>query len=335
MTFSGRFVANIIQFASKQGTGAGELIALTGYNFEELCDESLFVEDHIYNTVTEKALETTNDPFFGLHIGESLNLSAAGLIVQLAQTSRTVKEALHHICEFASLGCRALPFALIEEKDHYKLTLTPSELWLEQSPLSVYHTTDGSIVFTVREFHTLTRNEHAPKAIHLIMNKPENTSEYERIFECPVLFGQPENAILLEKKHVEEPVVTSDYNLLQTLVQHAEMKVAALQSQLGFANMVKQSIVNMVRPEFPTVEQVAAHLNISVRTLQRKLKEEGQTFKGILEDLKKQFALSYIKRADLSVSEIAYLLSYNDASAFIRSFKRWTGKTPNAYRDGI
>ena len=87
-----------------------------------------------------------------------------------------------------------------------------------------------------------------------------------------------------------------------------------------------------MKPQFPTIEQVAANLNLSVRTLQRRLKEEGLTYKIVLDELRKQFALDYIKNKELSVKEIAYLLDYAEPSSFIRTFKRWTGKSPNVYR---
>jgi len=116
-------------------------------------------------------------------------------------------------------------------------------------------------------------------------------------------------------------------------VQHAREKLATLNLEVGFATIVKQSIINLVKPQFPTIDQVAANLNLSVRTLQRRLKEEGLTYKTVLDELRKQFALDYIKNKALSIKEIAYLLDYAEPSSFIRSFKRWTGVSPNNYRN--
>jgi len=98
--------------------------------------------------------------------------------------------------------------------------------------------------------------------------------------------------------------------------------------------MVKQVVVSLVDPAFPTIEQVAAHLNMSLRTLQRRLKTADSTYKQLLDDLRKDFALCYLRRPDLTIGEISYLLGYADNSVFTRSFKRWTGKSPQAYRGG-
>lgn len=334
MTFNARFVLNIIQFASKQGADIQILLKLTNHSMEELCSEDLSINSEVYNSVIESAINQTRDPHFGLHLGENLNLSAAGLIYQIAQTSETVLQALNFACEFASLGFQSLPMMLVEEKEYYKLEITPSQLWLNQSEISVRHTLDGVLVFSIKEFHTLTFQKYNPIKIEYQFPNDTVENEYQRLLNCPIKYGCKKTRIYFKKEHLHEKVITSDFNLLGILVKHANEKVRQLSNQKGFTTMVKDSVVNMIRPQFPTIAQVASNLNVSIRTLQRKLTEENTTFKDILEGLRQEFALNYIKNHELSINEIAYLLSYADASSFIRSFKRWTGKTPSKYREG-
>lgn len=332
MHFNGRFVLNLAQLATRQGANISELLRLSGKTIEELSAKDCKLDAHAYNRFIEAVIMTTGDELFGLHAGEHLNLAAAGLIIQIAQTSETVKQALEYCCEFSNLGCSALPAKLREEKDYYLYTFTPDPLWLEQSPVSVRHTMEGYLAFAVKEFQSLTRNKKLPKEVWLSLPKPVNVHEMERVLGCTVLFNQKENAIVLEKSHVEEKVISSDYELLQVLVEHAYQKLGQMEEDLGFYEMVKRSVVNLVKPEFPSLEQVAGHLNMSIRTFQRKLKAEGHSYTDLLDELKKDFALSYLKRKELSISEVAYLLNYSEPSTFIRSFKRWTGQTPNDYR---
>jgi hypothetical protein len=202
MAFNGRFVVNIAHFAANQGANISEILSLSGKPEHELCDDSCIIDDSVYNSVIEHAAEATDDEFFGLHAGENLNLSAAGLIGQLTQTSSSVKQALELCCEFANLGCSALPMQLIEEKDHYKVTLTPNELWKSQSELSVRHTAEGVIAFTIKEFHSLTRMKHSPISIHLPWPRPSNVTEYDRVFGCPTIFNKGEIAIILKIRFI-------------------------------------------------------------------------------------------------------------------------------------
>ncbi len=332
MTFSGRFILNIIWFAVQQGADLKALLALTCKSEATLNEESLRLPPEVYNKVALEALHQTGNPCFGLHVGESMSLTAAGIITQLVQSSRTVKEALELCCAFTALGCQALPMHLIQEAEFYKLQLRPDPLWLQASPEVVKHTADAVSVFAIRQFQTLTRHIHRPLAFHSIFKKPERPEEYERIMKCPVKFEQGEIAILLEKRHVDEPVVSSDYQLLQVLVHHAQERLAALKKTISFSNTTKQAILNLKEPGLPNITQVAAQLNMSTRSFQRKLQEENTSFREILEELRRQSALNYLKNPDLSMKEIAYLLDYTDTASFSRSFKRWTGKSPFEYK---
>jgi AraC-like DNA-binding protein len=335
MQFRARFLAQVIQFAAQQGASPVQLSALTGHSLAELNTDELFFPAGIYNAVVEQAVEQSGDSLLGLHLGDYLSLSAAGLIVQIVQSSRTVHEGINYLVEYANLGCQAMPFQLIEHADEWELAVEPHPVWLQQSPIAVRHTMDGSMVFTLREFHSLTRQRFNPRRIHFAYSRPRQNLEYERIFQCPIRFDQPRTALFLEKKHLQEPVITSDYRLLSILIQYAQEKLEKLpqQGSTSFAKIVQDSIINLVKPEFPTIQRVAASLNLSVRSLQRKLKAEGLTYKGLLDELKQQFALDYLRNPALSIKEIAYLLDYAEPSSFIRTFKRWTGKSPAEYRN--
>ncbi|MFT5779351.1 MAG: AraC-like DNA-binding protein [Crocinitomicaceae bacterium] len=332
MHFNGRFIVNLAQFAGQLGANPADIITASGVPFEELCSETSTVDVETYNNVVGAAVKATNDPFFGLHAGENLNLVAAGLIAQIAHSSSTVKEALEYCCQFANLGCSALAVQLSEIPEAYKFSMNPDKGWMQSAPESVQHTIDGYLAFTVREFQSLIGNKNYPKEIWLSRKSPQNWKELQRVVGCDIKFEQGEDALLFHKKDVELPVVTSDYALLQVLVKHAEEKRSTLDGQDGFYERVKRSLINLIKPDFPTIESIAGHLNMSVRSFQRKLKLEGHSYKEVVDDLKQEFAFDYLKQSDLNISEIAYLLNYADASAFIRSFKRWTGKTPNEYR---
>jgi AraC-like DNA-binding protein len=335
MEFNGRFLLGLIHFASLQGADKDELLKASGYLESQLFDESLFISAEDFSASIGKAIELTGDNYLGLHAGEYMNLSSSGLIGQITQTSSTIKEALDYCCAFANLGCRAIPKKLEEERDYFKLSLAPSPKWKNPPIDIVRHTVDGIIAFTLREFQTLTHQKFSPLWVQFDFEKPGDVSEYQRIYQCPLRFDQSETAIVFEKGHVNSEIVTKDYKLLRILVAHAAEKSKQLEGSNRFQNLVEQSLLNLVDPDFPTIEAVALNLNISVRTLQRRLKEEGFTFKEILESLRKDFALGYIKNKDLSINEIADLLCYADGSTFIRSFKRWTGKTPRVYREDV
>jgi AraC-like DNA-binding protein len=331
LTFRARFLANIIRFASQRGAGRNSLLAITGHSMEELNDDSLEFPAAVYNHLVEEAVRQTGDPLFGLHTGEYMSLSAAGLITQIIQSSSTVGEALQYICDFNNLGCRAMPYEVKRSGNEVQVQLHANPAWAQQSAVAVRHTAEAGLVFTLRQFQHLTQERYLPLRVELTFDRNGPIEEYERLFLSRVYFGKEMNALILDPAWLEAPIVTSDFHLLQILVRYAEERLAREQST-GFYAVVRQSILHLLKPQFPTIDQVAGNLNISVRTLQRRLRQEGLTFKQMLDELKQDLALDYLSNPSLSVKEIGHLLDYSDTSAFVRSFKRWKGLTPNAYR---
>jgi len=332
MTFSGRFLLSMIQFASERGAEFESLLNISGHDYAFLCEEESRVEAAVYNRVLEQILQETDDDLFGLHAGENLNLAAAGLVGQISQTSSTVKEALEYCCEFANLGCRALPMKLEKTEKGYLLAFIPDPEWKLQSEEAAKQTIDGTLAFSLREFHLLTVQNYYPIEVGFDHNRTESHTEYERIFKCSIKYNCEYTYMLFSKEQVDAKVVTSDFNLLRILVSYANQQLESLQAAEGFESKVKRSIMNLMSPNFPTVAEVATNLNLSSRTLQRKLGEENSSFKEVLESTKKEMALNYLSQKQYEIKMIADLLGYSDTSAFNRSFKRWTSQSPAAYR---
>ncbi len=332
MAFNGRFVLNVAAFARKQGADYAALITLSGQEESVLSQPDYMVDRLTYNRVIEAAIAMTDDAYLGLHMGEGLGLAAAGLIGQITQTCATVLQALEYCCTFANLGCSELPMKLVPFGEHYKIRLRENPLWEKESPQAYRHTAEGVLAFTLRECRDLTREEVPAYAIHLPWEAPTDLTEYQRVFGTTVQFGQSEFAIVLHRSQVESPVITADYELLRLLVTHAEERSTRLRKAQGFADIVRQSMIQLIEPAFPSIEQVAKHLNMSLRTLQRRLQEEGVSYKRLQEEVRKGFALGYLRNPELSIGEIAYLLGYRETSAFSRACKRWLGQSPQQWR---
>ena len=277
MAFNGRFVLNLAHLAARNGGDISEFIQMSGKSDLELEEENCIVEDGNYNAIIEQAVRITKDDYFGLHAGVNLNLSAAGLILQLAQSSSTVKEALELACQYANLGCSVLPMNLVEEEKHFKILFEAEASWRSSSELAFRHTALGVIAFKIREFKSLTRMQHEALRVNLSWEKDGDRKEFERVFGCSAHFGSKELSIVFDKKHLNEKVVSSNYELLKLLIAHAEEINSSLKNKKDFSCIVRQSIIKLIKPYFPTIEEVAAHLNISSRTLQRRFAEADQT----------------------------------------------------------
>ncbi len=231
------------------------------------------------------------------------------------------------------LGCRAIPLRLEKTGDAYALRMKPDPVWQAQSPEAALHTLEGNLAFSLREYQQLVLGPQPPLRVHLTRPRPELITEFERVFKAPLYFGQEEGALFFSARQLEAPVLTSDYQLLRILVRHADEQLAAVQQQTGTVYQVREAILQLMDFGLPSIEQVAANLHQSVRSLQRRLKAEGHTYQDLTEDIRKSLALSYLQQPDLSLIDIAALLGYADSSTFSRSFKRWYGMAPREWRE--
>ncbi len=332
MTFSGRFIANLLDVAVERGANRDILLGVAGLNAQVLQNEETRVETEVYNDFVAAAVRECDDPLFGLHAGERLNIAAAGVISQIVQSCSTVRQALEMCCEFAMLGCRALPLEMHAEGDAVFLSMTPDAKWLEQSAAAVRQTLDGVIAFTLREYHMLVQFSRMPLEVRLCRARPARVTEYERVFGCPTAFNSPQDGILFPRAMLDQAIHSANYELLHLLVDFARQKVAEIEQGDPVERRVRNAVLAMLHPRFPSVDQVAAHLNVSVRTLQRRLTERGLSFRVILDDLRNDFALRYLRRADLPIAEVADLLNYSDSANFIRAFRRRHDVSPSQWR---
>ncbi|MEO1652059.1 MAG: AraC family transcriptional regulator ligand-binding domain-containing protein, partial [Bacteroidota bacterium] len=256
MQFHGRFILNLAQFAALQGGDPKSLVAASTKTYSELSEESCLIDAEAYEAIIQAALRETGDPLFGLHAGAQMNLQAAGLNLQIAQSAATVKEALDYGCKFFQLGCQALPMQLHLEKDLYFLTFHPQPLWKENYSASFQQTLYGFMAFAIRQYHALTQHQFYPRAIQLSAKRPRTWPELERVLGASIQFQRERNALVFRESDLEKKIISQDYELLKILVQHAEAKLEKLPQLPAFKEKVKQGLIQLMQPGFPLQEEM-------------------------------------------------------------------------------
>ncbi|WP_232313417.1 helix-turn-helix transcriptional regulator [Enterovibrio coralii] len=96
--------------------------------------------------------------------------------------------------------------------------------------------------------------------------------------------------------------------------------------------LIENKILEDLPVGAPSQTDVAKHLGLSLRNLQRKLSDQGTCYKDILDSTRKRLTLNYIKQPHLSISEIGYLVGFSNVANFNRAFRRWVGCAPGEYR---
>lgn len=324
-------ILNLIQFAWDHGVEPGYLCQLSNLNWEKLKSGTQEPDLASLNQLWQNAVKLTNDAFLGLHLGEHYNLTALGIVGQIIQSSSTIKTALEYTCQFFNLISPAFQMQIEQNDEHFSLIFRPDPQCFKDYAFAVLQSIDTTMVFSVNEYRGLVLDTISPLELSLAKPRPDGWQEYQRIFKCPIHFDAPRFELKFDSSYLSRNIITADYELLNLLTTHAQGLLQRLPKKRTFTQLVKRCLIDQSNGNFPTINDVARRLNLSTRSLQRHLKEEGSHFQTLLDEVRQDFAKHFLQK-QTPIKEIAYILGYNGVSAFSRSFKRWTGKTPGAFQ---
>jgi AraC-like DNA-binding protein len=162
-----------------------------------------------------------------------------------------------------------------------------------------------------------------PTAVHLGFDNAAGRAIYDRFFRCPVVAGSAATRLSydraqLARRHRRGPVEVSAR--FEDLLRSKEL---ALTTHGSTAGAVRRALADAIGSEPPSLERVARSLHMSERTLQRRLRDEGESFVSILDDTRRELAGSWLAEGRLTRTEIAYLLGFSQLSSFSRALRRW------------
>ena len=169
-------------------------------------------------------------------------------------------------------------------------------------------------------------------AVHFQHNKPSYVETYHQIFDCPILFGQKENAMVIMRDDLEMPLPQSNPDLLREACMRLDTALAHMQGSISYSEHVSRVLQTSLLGHGINLEWVSEKLGVNPRTLRRKLTQENTKFNTLLTKARQARCRHELKHGR-SFSEIALRLGYSQQSAFNRAFKSWFGITPMQYTE--
>jgi len=173
-----------------------------------------------------------------------------------------------------------------------------------------------------------------PKRVEL-KRKAEATRVHEAYFKYPVKFGARRNILVLHTADLARPFLTHNAELLEMLDPQLDKALKEQRAQRSISEQVRWILKRLLAGTRPDVSAVARELGLSDRTLQRRIDDDGTTFRQLLLEARRELAREYFNRPDIDVADVAYLLGYEDSDSFYRAFRTWEGTTPSQLRAEI
>ncbi len=174
--------------------------------------------------------------------------------------------------------------------------------------------------------------DFVPVAVHLAHAPPEDVSAFEEHFRCPLYFRAERDALEVSPDQLRSPNRLGDAPISQFFDAHLDGALAKLPKHGGLGRRVRTEVAQALSEGVPSLKRMAGQLGMSGRTLQRRLGKAGLSYKGLVEEARRDLASQLLVKTDYGLVEIAFLTGFSEQSAFTRAFKRWQGVTPRAFR---
>jgi len=315
------FVDDALQCLRRRGVEAAPLLARAG--LPPVVTTPVSVEQ--YGVLWRIIAEAIDDEFFG----EGAHAMRSGSFVLLCHavlTAKTLGQALRRALRFLRLVLDDPQAELTVREGLAQVVLKD-----QGSPRSAFaYRTYWIIVYGI---HCWLVGRRIPlRRVDFRCSPPANRSDYRVFFGAPVRFSAPESRLAFDATALSLPIIRDEQEL-KDFLRHAPANILVrYRHDTGLVARVKARLRAMPATAWSPFEDMAHHMRMSTTTLRRRLAEEGQTYQGIKDELRRLRAESLLRNSNRSLEDIAVELGFSEPSAFHRAFRKWTAQSPGAYR---
>jgi len=224
----------------------------------------------------------------------------------------------------ASSQSSLVKFSLIDEDSHYCFSYSDVPIYKGDIQMELYRITS-----MIQLIHLATGEEWRPESIRLIMPQTKAADASLLLTKSKIAFSQTDSAISIQSNFLQLPV-----KLKSTRKTDSDNNNRADQNS-DFASSIRNIINTYSQTKIISIEETAGIADMSVRTLQRRLTDNGLKFNTLINEAKFTHAKDKLQDIQAPVSEVAKSLGYSDAAHFTRAFHRWSGNSPTEYRKRI
>jgi len=290
-------------------------------------DEQDFIPFDDLKALIEAISDASPKPWVGLDVAQNIQISNHGNLGFAVTHCVNLKECLVLIINYYQTRLQAMDIRSAIYDGVYIITVTETCDWKPIS--SILHEVLALTFLNVLK--SIVGNEVQACTFNFPYPEPEWGAKYIELMPCSISFGHDVASIYIPISLLEIPCLSSNARLVDFAKNQCDIELARITNYESLSEKISYLIENNHNYNL-TVEGAAKHLNMSKSTLTRKLKLEDNSFKLIMDKLKKQRASQLLLESEMSVEAIAFELGYEDNSNFGRSFKRWFNCSPSAYR---
>ena len=316
----------------ERGIDADAVLAEAGLRWSELASDPRELSLATFEQLIMAAQHRINCPWLGLELGMHGQVSVHGAVGHAAISSSTLRQLLQTVAHFGQLRIDALAYSYeeITEKDGGAILRVTEQISLGSVRQFMLEALFATLM---RLFETAVGNVFGTLRVELPFKEPEWSAQYHRFGIGSIDFGSKKLAFHFPEHLLILPCLTADSHSYESAKRECE-RVA----KDGLTAPISQRVIEILRAHeskvsgLPELTLIAQQLQMSARTLMRKLKSEGSSYQALLDENRKALAIWQLQHGNATIEQIAEQLGYQDTSNFSRTFRRWCGENPREFR---
>ena len=328
-TISIQLVREALLHSCAPGSATDEVLHKVGMDPGLLAVADARVPALVYARMWRLLARRMDDEFFGMD-PRKLRSGSLAFMCRTAMAQPTLAQGLEVVLGFLSLMLERLPAQLVRQQSLAEIVL--------QEPGQ--HPARGFTYFTywmiVHGVACWLAGRRIPiLAIELRCAAPAYCEDYAVMFSDNLRFERPRTRMIFAADGLDAPIKRTEQELQRFLAQAPANILVKYRDPQSLASQIKQNLRCVQAAQWPDTEGLAQTLCMSASTLRRRLAEEGQTYQGLKDGVRKELAIGWLAEPQLSFADIALNLGFADTSSFYKAFRKWTGSNPGHYRSLI
>ncbi|HTF19258.1 MAG TPA: AraC family transcriptional regulator ligand-binding domain-containing protein [Chryseolinea sp.] len=280
----------------------------------------------------EVALAATGDTALGLHLGATTTPSILGIVGHLMQSCATLSDAFRQVCIYSAVATDMFKYSMTQRDQQTILTFSPAPAWTRISPKTARQAVDQAMAGCLNVFFLLSGQHIRPLNATFAFRSPAQLDPYTQAFGTTLQFNARYHSLIFLRHDLQVPLYQHDRSLFATFEALAKKQLRIRRSKSTFRDEVLSCMRFEFAPQVPSLEIMAARMNLSSRTFQRKLAAESMSYRDMADQASKEIAMSLLSSGNISLKDMARLMGYSEPSALRRAIKRWTNSTPRKWK---
>lgn len=308
----------------KRGHTAKALLAGTGIVASQLDDPGYLVSMQQCHALVANMLRLSGDPALGFEIGLQTELADLGIVGYAMSSAATMGQAINIWVQYGNSPV-GFPFTLrmIEPVTKGGWGVAASPIGISGAVYRFY--VEETLALGLRLGPMLLGQPMELDELALAYSAPAHRQRYEELFACPIRFDAAETRILARGPRLSTPTHGGNPEVRELCIRHCRQLLREINRGGELSARLRAAL--RARGSIPSLEEAAASLAMSPRSLRRHLRNEQTSFQKVLDEFRCDLAQEYLRAGMMPTKEVAYLLGFSHADSFRRAFKAWTGQT--------